>query len=144
MYDPDRMTDNNVILYVEDDEISRKSLGLIIKRKYPEIRLVLAANGKEGLDMYKLERPALVITDIIMPVMDGMQMIKEIRAIRPDAGIIVTSASCDFESFTDIIDLDSRFYLCKPINVNKLFDVIDELLAGQFMVRENGCSALAG
>lgn len=144
MYTPDRMTGSNVILYVEDDEISRKSLGLIIKRKYPDFRLVLAVNGREGLEMYKLEKPALVITDIIMPVMDGMQMIKEIRAISPDVGIIVTSASCDFESFTNVVDLDSRYYLCKPININKLFEVVDELLAGQFMVRENDCSALAG
>jgi YesN/AraC family two-component response regulator len=143
MCSPLQTTNNVVILYVEDDEISRKFLGLIIKRRYPGITLLSATNGKEGLDKFKLERPGLVISDIIMPEMDGIQMIKEIREISPDVGIIVTSASCDFETFTNVVDLDSRFFLCKPIDTNKLFDAIDEWLAGQVMIRENNCSALA-
>ncbi len=141
---PLQTTNDVAILYVEDDEISRKSLGLIIKRRYPEIALLLAANGKEGLDMYKTWRPGLVITDIIMPVMDGIRMIKEIREINPDVGVIVTSASCDVESFSNAVDLDPRFYLCKPIDLNRLFDTINELLAGQTVVSENERSALAG
>ncbi len=136
-----RATNNAVIVYVEDDEITRTSLSLIIKRRYPGIRLLLAENGKEGLELFELERPFLVITDIIMPIMDGIQMIKEIRQISPDTGIIVTSASCDIEPVTNAIGLDPRFYLCKPIAIKRLFDAIDERLAVQVMIQDNGCSA---
>lgn len=136
MYCPLR-TINNVILYVEDDEITRISLGLIIHKRYPWIKLLSAANGKEGLEMFIRERPSLVITDILMPLMDGRQMIKKIRSVSPEVGIIVTSASCDVESFTNLIELDSRHYLCKPIDLSKLFDVIDEWMAGQGMTQEN-------
>ncbi len=144
MNSPLQPTNDVAILYVEDDEISRKSLGLIIKRRYPGITLLLAANGKEGLDMYKSGRPGLVITDIIMPVIDGIRMIKEIREINPDVGVIVTSANCDVESFSNAVDLESRFYLSKPIDLNRLFDLINELLADQTAIRENERSALAG
>ncbi|HET6420836.1 MAG TPA: response regulator [Geobacteraceae bacterium] len=144
MFSPLRSANKTAILYVEDDEISRKSLGLIIKRRYPEVPLFWAANGKEGLDMFMLEKPALVITDIIMPVMDGIEMIQKIREINPDTCIIVTSASCDVVSFTHRVELDSRFYLCKPIDISKLFAAIDECLAVQDMAKEEGCSALAG
>ncbi len=144
MYSSPRAVKNDVILYVEDDEISRKSLSLIIKRRYPGITLLLAGNGREGLALFELERPGLVISDIVMPIMDGIQMIKEIREISTDTGIIVTSASCDLEPVMHAIGLDSRFYLCKPIDISKLFNAIDEWLAVQDMIKDSECSALAG
>ncbi len=133
---------NFEILYVEDDEISRKSLSLIMKRKYPCATLHLAKNGKEGLEIFEKERPGLVITDIIMPVMDGIQMIKSIRSVCPDVGIIVTSASCEAETFFHDVNLDSRYYLCKPIDINRLFEVIDECIIAQISLHEKDCPAL--
>lgn len=135
---------NNIILYVEDDEITRKSLALIIKKKYPGITLLSAANGKEGLEIFMRERPGLVITDIIMPVMDGRRMIEGIRAVDPEVGVIVTSACCDVELFTNDIGLENSNYLCKPVDINKLFGAIDAWITEQNMARENNRSAGVG
>jgi CheY-like chemotaxis protein len=65
------------ILYVEDEEDIRNNLARIIRRRTKQ--LLLASNGKEGLKLYKKEHPDIIITDIRMPVMDGMDMMEAIR-----------------------------------------------------------------
>ena len=70
--------DVNTILYVEDDEMVRMATAMILKMKYPCCNLMLAVNGKEGLEIFRLYRPAIVITDIVMPIMDGLQMANNI------------------------------------------------------------------
>jgi YesN/AraC family two-component response regulator len=60
-----------------------------------------------------------------MPVMDGIQMAREIKAMDSDVRIIVTSAGNDADNVVEAIDIDRSDYLCKPIEVRKLFEVID-------------------
>lgn len=118
-------TDNLAILYVEDDESTRRATTLILKRRYSQITLLSACNGKEGLEIFRLNKPGIVITDIVMPEMDGLQMAKEIKSIVSGAQIIVTSASADMEHVIGGIEIDRCHYICKPVNVDKLFAAID-------------------
>jgi YesN/AraC family two-component response regulator len=117
--------DVNTILYVEDDEMVRMATALILKMKYPRFNLLLAVNGKEGLEIFRLYKPAIVITDIVMPIMDGLQMAKEINAIVSGTQIIVTSAGSDEVKITDAIKIDSGSYVRKPLNPGNLFAAID-------------------
>ena len=115
----------NAILYVEDDEMVRMATTQILRMKYPQFNLLSAVNGKEGLEMFKLNRPAIVITDIVMPLMDGVQMAKEIKTIVSGVQFIVTSADSDEGEITAVLNIDSGSYVRKPFNPRILFAVID-------------------
>src|SRR5918996_219517 len=78
------------ILVVDDDAIVRHLLQVVLKQLGHEV--VEAQNGREGLQHYQAEPAALVITDLQMPEMNGLQMIKEIRHDFPEAVIIAISA----------------------------------------------------
>jgi two-component system cell cycle response regulator len=114
------------ILYVEDDDITRNTAVMLLKKKYPHLTFYTAVNGKDGLEMFKANRPDIIITDILMPVMDGIQMAQEIKAVDSGVRIIVTSAGNDAENVVEAIGIERCDYLCKPIEVRKLFDVIEE------------------
>jgi two-component system cell cycle response regulator len=78
------------VLYVEDDPDTRKQCSDFLTR--PVGTLITASNGAEGLEAFIKNRPDIVITDIMMPVMDGLTMAKEIRGIAPTVPIIVITA----------------------------------------------------
>jgi YesN/AraC family two-component response regulator len=118
----------NAILYVEDDEMVRMATTLILKMKYPQFNLLSAVNGKEGLEIFRLNRPAIVITDIVMPLMDGLQMVKEIKTIVSGVQIIVTSADNDMGKITAAINIDSGSYVRKPFSPGSLFAAIDDCI----------------
>ncbi|MEO5358294.1 MAG: response regulator [Nitrospirae bacterium YQR-1] len=81
------------VLYVEDEFITRESLGRFIKRRVREI--YIAENGKTGLELFLKEHPDIVITDIEMPVMNGIEMINKIRESSLEVPIIITTAYND-------------------------------------------------
>ena len=116
------------ILYVEDDDMVRMATTQILKMKYPQFSLVSAVNGKEGLEIFRLIRPAIVITDIVMPLMDGVQMAKEIKAIVSGVQFIVTSADSEEGEITAALNLDSGSYIRKPFNPGTLFAAIDDCI----------------
>jgi len=108
------------ILYVEDDALTRLMLKSQIMSKFHDV--FDAANGAEGLEKYKELSPDLVITDISMPVMNGHEMIENIKSINPDANIIITTAYRD-----DDEKLENYVVVDKPINVEKLLGYINEV-----------------
>lgn len=65
------------LLFIEDDEIQRKELSTFLKRRVEKI--YVAENGEEGLDKYKALKPDIIITDLRMPKMDGLEFVKKIR-----------------------------------------------------------------
>ena len=111
------------VMYVEDEVGVRDTMARILNRKIKTIHF--AANGKEGLELYKKYIPDLVITDIRMPVMDGIEMSREIRKINGNAQIIATSSYSDTELFLDSIDIGINRYVLKPIDMSILYSAID-------------------
>ncbi len=113
------------ILFVEDDDLMRNTIGKILKKN---ARTVLeAANGQEGLDIFIRENPEIVITDIMMPVMNGLDMIQKIRQQCTKVKIIVVSAYSEKENFLKSIALGVNNFLIKPISYKNLLSVLDEL-----------------
>jgi DNA-binding NtrC family response regulator len=112
------------ILYVEDDNITRLMTSRLIGRKFPGVALTLAGNGKEGLDAFMLSRPAIVITDVAMPVLSGFQMVEQILRIAPATCIIVTSGACGSELDFDGLVVQNISFLPKPIDAAKLVSTI--------------------
>jgi YesN/AraC family two-component response regulator len=117
------------ILCVEDEPISRIFLGRIISMRYPGCEIHAAENGQTGLALFRDLRPEVVLTDISMPVMDGIRMAREIRLQDPGARIIAMSAHSSLESQTTDFDTLFNRYLLKPINGKELFAAIDDCLA---------------
>jgi CheY-like chemotaxis protein len=113
------------ILVVDDDAVVRDILRIVLKQLGHEV--VEAENGREGLERYLAEPAALIITDLDMPVMNGLEMIKEIRNDFPEALIIAISA--DFRPLLPAIEaLGVQGTFEKPFSLIALRDAVQELL----------------
>lgn len=116
------------LLYVEDDAVARNLLGRIIARKYPEIKLIIAENGATGLELFKEERPDIVLADLNMPVMDGIEMARKIKALDVEAVIIALTAHKNPQYLQNAIEIGVRHYVLKPISTDNLFAAINDSL----------------
>ncbi len=112
------------LLYVEDDCETREFISAILKRRFKNIHT--AENGKVGLELFKKHRFPLVITDIKMPVMNGVEMIEHIRNEDPASSplVVVTTAHREQELHSPLADV----HLFKPIDVYQLLDTTLQLL----------------
>ncbi len=80
----------------------------------------VATDGAQGLEIFKRERPDVVITDIMMPVMNGLELSKKIKELSPTTKIIVVTAHGSTEYLTEAIEIGVDRFLCKPISLPKL------------------------
>ncbi len=110
------------ILVCEDDELAREFLVRRLKREFESV--FEAEDGEEGLAKYNSSTPDLIVTDINMPKMDGIEMIKEIRSKDKEVPIIVISAFSDNENLLDCIENGVNGYIVKPVDSKKILDVI--------------------
>lgn len=115
---------NISVLYVEDDADIRRHLAEFLRRRVG--KLYIAANGQEGLELWRQHRPEVVVTDIMMPVMGGLKMAELIQRENPSVPIIVTTALNETESFLKAIDLGIDKYVIKPINTELLLHAIQK------------------
>ena len=116
------------LLYVEDDSLTQELVIRILRRKFPQISLILAQDGQEGLDLCAECRPEIILTDIRMPVLDGIKMAKRIKEMNMDAQIIVLSASNETHNILEAIDIGINNYVLKPIQTEKLIRSIEQCL----------------
>src|SRR5690242_8918379 len=77
------------ILVVEDEAITLEFLVTTLARKYPHIAIYKALNGRTGLESFKTHTPDIVVTDINMPEISGVQMADKIRDVKPDTKFII-------------------------------------------------------
>ena len=110
------------VLYVEDDKDIQRQLSLFLKAKVGV--LYTAFDGREGVESYKKNRPDIIITDIRMPVMDGLEMAGIIREIDRNIPIIITTAFSESEYFLKSKDLEINEFVLKPINPYLLLNAL--------------------
>ena len=106
--------DSLTLLYVEDSYKTKETMGLILKEFFDTI--IVSSDGEDGLNKFKTNKIDIVITDINMPKLNGIDMIKEIREINDDVCIVVISAYNDTNYLTASIKYKIQDYLFKPIN----------------------------
>ncbi|MRR33762.1 response regulator [bacterium] len=116
------------ILYVEDELITRATIHRMLKARYKTI--LLASDGKEGLELFLLHKPDIVITDTRMPVMDGLKMCRAIRETHPDVPIIFTTANEGSEFIEETRQLGITWNIIKPIMLKELFAALDSVITG--------------
>ncbi|EIK1976385.1 butyrate response regulator transcription factor BumR [Campylobacter jejuni] len=115
-----------IILVVEDEVKARESMINILSERFSKV--IGAQNGDEGFKKFKKFKPDLVITDIAMPIMDGLDMAREIKEISDDVPIVVLSAYSEKERLLRSIDIGIDKYLIKPVDIEELFKVLDYLI----------------
>ncbi|MEA1956600.1 MAG: diguanylate cyclase [Campylobacterota bacterium] len=106
------------ILYVEDEDGIRNQLSKFLKHFCSE--LYLAEDGKIGLELFKQHSPDIIVSDIKMPNMDGIDMAKAIKKINPKQHMIFTTAHAENNYFIEAIETQVDGYILKPINFLKL------------------------
>jgi DNA-binding NarL/FixJ family response regulator len=122
------------VLIVEDDRQSRIILKSFLKNYFPFI--VVARNGIDGLKAYKKYKFDLIVTDINMPKMDGIQMTKEIKNIDANQPIMVISGDEDINHIIELIDIGIDSFIKKPIRAELVSEKILKILEHQFFQEE--------
>lgn len=114
-------------LYVEDDDNIRNELSSLLGNFFGKI--YTAKDGKEGLETYAKNRDDIdvIISDINMPYLTGIEMVKKIREFDKDISVIFTTAYSDNEFLSDAIKIKVFDYIVKPIDVRNLITVLGEL-----------------
>lgn len=119
---------NITILYAED-EAALREITLNILKGFTNKQLV-AENGAQGLELFKQHESEIdiIITDVNMPVMNGLEMIREIKKINPNIPIIVATAFSNTEYLLEAIDIGVDKYVLKPIDMKKLLQLMSQSL----------------
>ena len=117
------------VLYVEDeDDIFEPGVRLISRYC---ATLLTARNGQEGLDVFIARSPDLIITDIKMPTMDGLQLLQEIRKTGTKTDVILVTAYGEVESYLKAMSLGAAEYINKPIRIKELKRIVHKVLTEQ-------------
>jgi len=106
------------LLYVEDDDTVRSLLERVLRNRVKN--LYVAKDGQEGYEKFVEHQPDIVLTDIKMPKLNGLEMSRKIKSIKKDVPIIIMSAHSETGFFLDAIELGVDAYLLKPIDKTKL------------------------
>jgi diguanylate cyclase (GGDEF)-like protein len=119
-----RQYPNIQVLYLEDDPFSREKLLRILNRRFRNI--LTATNGEEGYQLYHQYHPDLIITDLKVAEMNGLEMIRKIREQDDNIQIIVTTAHDDNEIFIQSIENNVNHFILKPIDLDRLLLAIQK------------------
>lgn len=119
------------ILLADDHEMIREGFKMILKRNKMYEVVGEALNGQEAIALYKSARPDVVIMDISMPVLNGMEAAKEIIATDPNANIIILSMYDDEDYISQCTEYGIKGYVVKNESSNELESAIQAVIEGQ-------------
>jgi CheY-like chemotaxis protein len=108
---------------IVDDETAMREVLKIMLRGY---KVIEASNGREAIELYKKEMPDIVLMDIIMPIMGGIETIKEIKKINPKAKIVAITAYASSKG-EKAIEAGVDYILRKPFSRKEVIKVIEEM-----------------
>jgi YesN/AraC family two-component response regulator len=121
-----RKTENLTLLYIEDNIELRESKLILFREIFKSV--TEASNGYEGLKEYQESDFDLIITDINMPLMGGLEMLEKIKKIKSDQKVIVHSAYSELEYISKMIDLNIDSFITKPITSKDLISAISSVV----------------
>jgi len=112
------------ILLIDDEETILASLGHVLRNNGYEV--FTSANGKDGLDILNKNRPALIITDLMLDGMSGIDVLKEAKKIQPDIMVMIITGFGELNSAIEALQLGALDYLLKPVRNKELVLRIDK------------------
>ena len=117
------------ILVVDDEKMIRKGIVQILSSAFPEETFLEANNGQNALEMYHSAKPDLLITDIKMPVMDGIDLMKAVRREDSEISIIVVTGFDDFDYARTALRCGASAYILKPIEKSELLETVEQIVS---------------
>lgn len=114
------------VLYVEDESMTRMIMTRHLQDFFSQV--TTATNGREGLSLYKEGEFHIVLSDILMPVIDGLEMVKQIKEQNREQQIILISAHDDAENLLKAIELEINCYLIKPVYRERLIKALYQIV----------------
>ncbi len=110
------------VLVIDDAKFSRFMLAKILKSLNFEI--IEAEDGKQGLDIISNEKPDLILTDLLMPVMNGIELLTELKELGSNIPVVVVSSNIQESVQLECQELGAIDFLSKPPNSQKLIDIV--------------------
>ncbi|MDQ3491315.1 MAG: sigma-54 dependent transcriptional regulator [Acidobacteriota bacterium] len=123
------------ILIVDDELSYRQLLSLVFEGDGHTLRS--AVNGREALNLLQSEPADLVISDVKMPDMDGIEMLRAVRETQPDLGVILMTAFASVETAREAFKLGADDFIQKPFDVEELKLIVRKTLEKQDLIHEN-------
>lgn len=125
------------ILIIEDEDAIRRVLTKIINNENKGFRVEEAVDGQEGYEMIQKADYDLVLCDIKMPKMDGVEVLEKVQSIKPDIPFIMISGHGELETAVQTMRLGAFDYISKPPDLNRLLNAIRNALDRKKLVVEN-------
>lgn len=116
------------ILVVDDSRVERCLAGTLLAQR-PDTRVAFAADGKEALRKIRSMRPNLVVTDLVMPEMDGLELVRAVRKEFPHVPVILMTAYRNERLAVEALDQGAASYVPKAIRAERLVETADRVLA---------------
>jgi DNA-binding NtrC family response regulator len=127
--------DRRRILVADDDHIEKESLATILERAGYET--VTAGDGREALEKIPVHMPDLVLTDLKMPYLNGLELLSEIKSTYPDIEVIIITGYATVESAINAMKVGAIDYISKPFNVEEVKIIIEKTLRQKALREEN-------
>ena len=123
------------ILIVDDEQSYRQLLTLVLESDGHSIRT--AANGREAVRLVAEEAPDVIVSDVRMPDMDGIEMLRAVRETHADLGVVFMTAHASVESAREAFKLGADDFVTKPFDVEELKLIVKKTLEKQQLIDEN-------
>jgi len=123
------------ILIVDDEQSYRQLLSLVFEEQGNTIRT--AMNGRQALELLDSEPADVIISDVKMPDMDGIEMLRAVRETLPDIGVILMTAFASVETAREAFKLGADDFIQKPFDVEELKLIVRKTLDTQVLINEN-------
>ena len=117
---------NLTLLYAEDEEGIRKNIADSLSYYVKEV--IEASNGAEAFELYSQKKPDIILSDIHMPILNGLEFVKKVRQEDKKIPIIMITAHTDKEYLLEAVELKMEKYIVKPIELEVLFEVFKKCL----------------
>jgi two-component system response regulator PilR (NtrC family) len=123
------------LLIVDDEQSYRQLLTLVFEGDGHYIRT--AVNGREALSMLETESADVIISDVKMPDMNGIELLRAVRAVSPDTGVVLMTAFASVETAREAFKLGADDFIQKPFDVDELKIIVKKALDKQALITEN-------
>jgi len=123
------MSNQNVsILLVDDNDITREVLRVVLRSENYNV-VGEATDGGAGLDLALKLRPDIIMLDVVMPKVSGLEVLPKIKDMLPESRVLLVTASKDTETISEAVQAGIHGFILKPFNAQKILDTVAGVVA---------------